>query len=149
MCISLPECSQMCKFQHNKESIIFLYRMLTLNSFYLSGYDLENLLQNNHNQSHAYNSLWFHITGHVKDHNHVLLTLYLRYTMSVSKQFRIPFYDSLIEREFENTQNLLSRLRGETESVPFSLFSLLRTEPLAHALNQATHKQNRKVIILI
>lgn len=54
-----------------------------------------------------------------------------------------------LERELENTQNLLSRLRGETESGPFALFSLLRTEPLAHALNQAAHKQNRKVIILI
>jgi len=67
--------------------------------------------------------------------------------MSVRKQLRIPFYDSLRAR-IENTQNLLSRLRGETE-LPFSLFSLLRTEPLAHALNQAAHKQNRLVIILI
>lgn len=53
-----------------------------------------------------------------------------------------------LAREFENTQNLLSRLTGQTE-LPFSLFPLLRTEPLAHALNQAAHKQNPKVIILI
>lgn len=78
---------------------------------------------------------WFHITGYVKDQNHVLLTLYYHFMTH-------------LEREFENTQNLLSRLRGENE-LHFSLFSLLRTEPLAHALNQAAHKQNRKVIILI
>lgn len=126
----------------------FLYRILTLNSLYLSGYDLEILLQNNHNQSHAYNSVVSYHRSRQRSEPRFLRFIWVTRCQAVENTilWLTPFECDRLSLRIRAEFAIARRETELSFSPQFVPFADGTTCPRSH---QAAHKQNRKVIILI